>query len=92
LSSLITNYNKAMYTLEACHDLIDKYYKQGGEAIELTPGCLGLGTTICIGEGLKSCIIQEVYLNEWSSGHKIRFYNKMPSKYNKLLNKWYKNN
>ncbi len=81
-----------MYSLDACNKVIQQYYDNNGEVIEVIEGCLGLGTTICIGEGLKSCIIQEFYLNEWSSGHKIRFYNKIPKKYDKMLNDWYNNN
>ncbi len=40
---------------------------------------------ILFGEGLKTTIINEVYLNCWSSGHTIRVYNKMPKKYEEIL-------
>lgn len=81
-----------MYSLDACNKVIQQYYDNNGEVIEVIDGSLGLGTTVCFGEGLKACIIQEVYLNEWSSGHKIRFYNVIPKKYDKMLNDWYNNN
>jgi hypothetical protein len=32
---------------------------------------------------LKACVIQERYLNPWSSGHSVRFYNELPKKYAK---------
>lgn len=76
-----------IYTNKTVQDVIDNYIKKGGEIIEVVEGCLGYGTTICIGSGLKSTIIQEVFLNEWSSGHTIRMYNKLPKKYENLLSK-----
>lgn len=76
-----------IYSNKVVQDVIDNYIKKGGEVIEAIEGCLGYGTTICIGDGLKSTIIQEVFLNSWSSGHTIRMYNKLPKKYEKLLSK-----
>lgn len=81
-----------IYTLTACENLMDKYHEAGGECITVEEGTLGLGTVICFGDGLKTTIITEVYLNEWSSGHKIRMYNKMPKKYENMLEKWYEEN
>lgn len=75
-----------LYTLKAVDNLIDQYVKKDGEIITLEEGCLGYGLTLCCGAGLKYAIIQEVYLNEWSSGHKIRLYNKLPKKYEIMLN------
>jgi hypothetical protein len=78
-----------MYTLTACQDLIDRYVNQfGGECTELEEGVLGLGTMILHNaEGKKTIVIKEVYLNPWSSGHTIRMYNKMPKKFEKMLDK-----
>ena len=73
------------YTLEACENLMQKYYERGGEIVTVKEGCLGLGTVICYGEGLKTTIITEHYLNEWGSKHTIRMYNKMPKKYKAML-------
>lgn len=36
---------------------------------------------------LKTYVIREVAINEWSSGHKVRGYNRMPEKYRALLDK-----
>ena len=76
-----------MYTLAAVQNLISKYAENDGEIIELIPGTLGYGLTICYGEGLKTAVINEVYINPWSSGHTIRMYNKMPEKYVKMIEK-----
>lgn len=70
----------------AIQNLTDKYISKGGQVVELVEGILGYGTTICFGENLKCCIIQEVFESSWSSTHTIRFYNNMPKKYQSLLN------
>jgi len=70
----------------AIQNLTDKYISKGGQVVELVEGILGFGTTICFGDNLKCCIIQEVFETSWSSTHTIRFYNNMPKKYQSLLN------
>lgn len=74
-----------LYTLDACERLMEQYADNGGETYTLEEGTLGLGLVACVGNGLKTAIITEVYLNEWSSGHKIRFYNETPKKYQMML-------
>ncbi len=81
--------NRTFYSIESIENMIHKYYELGGDVVEVIPGCLGYGTTICYGDGLKTAIIQEHYLNEWSSGNTIRFYRKMPKKYADMLDKYY---
>lgn len=76
---------ETMYSLSACENLMQTYYERGGECVTINEGCLGLGTVICYGDGLKTTIINEVYLNTQSSAHTIRMYNEMPKKYEKLL-------
>jgi hypothetical protein len=73
------------YTLKAVEDIISKYHEKGGEVLEVIEGVLGYGTTICHGHGLKFCVIQEWVVNEWSSNHSIRFYKKLPKKYEAML-------
>ena len=75
-----------LYPLRACKNLMAEYFEKGGCCETVEEGVLGLGTIICYGDGLKTTIIKEIYLNEWSSGHTIRMYNKMPKKYRKMLN------
>ena len=72
-----------LYSLSAIDTLINKYLKEGGEFETLKEGSLGHGLAILTGEGLKACVIQERYLNPWSSGHSVRFYNELPKKYAK---------
>lgn len=79
------------YTIEAVQDLINRYYERDNdiEITEVVEGVLGYGTTIIEGEGLKTAIIQERYLNEWSSSHTIRLYNVIPKKYELLKDKYF---
>ena len=75
------------YDIEVCEDVIREYAKRDGIVITLKEGCLGLGTVICYGAGLRTTIIRERYLNEWTSAHTIRMYNRMPMKYEKWIEK-----
>ena len=74
-----------LYTCSAIKDLIDKYIEKGGKMFEIKPGCLGYGLIILYGDSLKTAVIQEVPLNEWSSAHKLRMYNKIPKKYKEMI-------
>ena len=78
---------QSCYTLGACEDLIQRYYERGGDVVTLEEGSLGLGLTICYGEGLKTAIIKEFCISAWGSGHTIRMYNNMPKKYANMLEK-----
>ena len=78
---------RGLYGCKEVEKLFQMYYDKGGETLELKEGSLGYGTTICFGEGLKTAVIQEVYLNPWSSAHKVRFYRKMPEKYERMIEK-----
>ena len=74
-----------LYGCNAVEQVIEKYVEKGGDVFTLIEGALGYGLTICCGNGLKTTVITEIPLNCWSSGHKIRMYNKMPEKYKKML-------
>jgi hypothetical protein len=69
------------FTSTAVQSLIDQYIDKGGDIHEIEEGVLGFGTIILSAIGYKYAIIKEVYLNSWSSGHTIKFYNKLPKKY-----------
>lgn len=75
------------YDIEVCEELMRKYAEKDGNILTLEEGCLGLGTVICYGVGLRTTIIRERYLNQWSSAHTIRMYNRMPMKYEKWIEK-----
>jgi hypothetical protein len=80
---------KYYYSLESCENLIKRYVNEyDGCATTLEEGSLGLGTILLHdAPGKKTIVIKEFYLNAWSSGHTIRKYNKMPKKYETLLEK-----
>lgn len=69
-----------LYSLEAVEKLQNSYLSQGGEVVTLQEGTL-LDDYMLFGHGLKTVIIQAVFLNEWSSAYKVRRYNKVPKKY-----------
>ena len=76
-----------LYSCEAVSDLLCRYTDAGGEMYEMREGVLGHGDLLLYhptGE-LKTIIIREKYINEWSSGHTVRAYNQMPAKYRKIL-------
>ena len=58
-----------------------------------TPKVQTLYTTSSVGRLIAEYLdaggqmLQEVAINEWSSGHKVRGYNRMPEKYRALLDK-----
>lgn len=74
------------YSNEAVENLIEKYNQKTGGNFELytIEGSL-LDNYIITGEGLKTAIIKEEYLNCWSSCYTIRIYNEMPAKYEKVI-------
>lgn len=76
------------YSLQACENLIEKYINDfGGQMEEINEGCLGLGKVLLHGAtGKKSVLIEEYFINSWSSGHKVTMYNKLPKKYEQILN------
>lgn len=77
----------SIYSCRAVENLINEYREKGGEFFQIEEGSLGRGFCILYDwtGHLKTYIINEVYLNEWSSGHKVRAYNKIPKKYQKIL-------
>jgi len=74
-----------LYTLNAIESLINKYTENGGLILTLKEGSLGHGHLLLSGNGLKTCIIKERYLNDSSSGHSVRFYSETPKKYQALI-------
>jgi len=77
------------YTLESVNKLINNYVNKNGEVIEVIQGTLGHGVTICFGSKLKTTVIKEIFVNSWTSTHSIRMYNKMPKKYEKMIDNFY---
>ena len=75
------------YSYKAIDKLIEAYAEKNGVYTQIEDGTLGDGFFVLHGEGLKTCVVREVPLNEWSSAHTVRFYNIMPEKYKKLIEK-----
>ena len=76
---------QSIYSYKAVENLVEQYEKTGKEFYHFViAGCLCDNHIIC-GDGLKTAIIREVGLNEWSSGQTIRMYNKTPEKYSKII-------
>ena len=78
---------KKNYSIKYIQKLIDLYSERDGYFVTLKEGVLGYGLSMLYGEGLKTTIIQEYYINAWTSGHTVIKYNKMPKKYQKMLEK-----
>lgn len=74
-----------LYSNEAVLKVLNHYNELNGEIETIQEGSLGYGLMVCYRSGLKTCIIREVFLNAWESSHTIRFYNKMPKKYQKMI-------
>jgi hypothetical protein len=70
-----------LFTLDACERLISHYEDKGGNVLTVREGVLGLGTVVLTAPNLKTAVIKERPINDWSSGHAIRLYSKTPKKY-----------
>ncbi len=72
-----------LYSSTAIDNLVSRYVNDNnGTCTQLEEGVLGHGKLILEASGKKTIIVTEVFMNEWSSGHKIRMYNRTPKKYN----------
>lgn len=80
---------QSIYTVSSVEQLIQKYIEQGGEMLQMREGVLGCGDVLLYDPSgkLKTYVIREIYLNEWSSGQTVRAYNKMPKKYRAMIDK-----
>ena len=75
---------KNLYTLRAVDKLITDAIEIYGAEVYTLEGSL-LDNFIITGEKIKTYIVKEVYLNEWSSAYNIRSYNEIPEKYKKVI-------
>ena len=74
-----------LYSYKAAEELMSRYTEKNGDVYILDEGSLVYGLVICMGEGLKTSIIKEVYLNPWSSAQSIRMYDQTPKKYAEMI-------
>ncbi len=65
---------KNLYTLASINKLIDDCVNNHGYTIaQIRDGSLGYGKMVLVAPaGYWNFVIEEVYLNEWSSGHTVR--------------------
>lgn len=70
-------------TNEQINRLADRYVEKGG-VIYTIEGSLN-DNYILSGAGLKTMIIKEIPLNDWSSCNVIKRYNKCPKKYERVM-------
>lgn len=78
---------QTLYTSTSVDKLIADYMKAGGQMLQMQEGTLGCGDVLLYDEAgkLYTFVIREVYINEWSSGHTVRKYRKIPAKYQALV-------
>lgn len=75
-----------LYSYKAVDQLINHYLNKGATVIEFY-GSL-CDNYILYGDGLKTTIVREVYINPWSSAQSIRMYNKAPAKYQRIIDEY----
>ena len=80
---------QTLYTTSSVGKLIADYLNAGGQMLQMREGALGHGDVLLYDDAgkLKTYVIREVAINKWSSGHKVRGYNRMPEKYRVLVDK-----
>lgn len=78
---------KTLYTVSSVEKLIAQYAEAGGQVLEMREGTLGCGDVLLYDASgrLYTYVIREVGINEWSSGHTVRRYRKIPAKYQAMV-------
>lgn len=63
---------QTLYTTSSVGRLIAEYLDAGGQMLQMREGVLGHGDVLLYDDAgkLKTYVIREVAINEWSSGHK----------------------
>lgn len=83
--------SQTLYTCTAVAQLIANYQEKisNPAIITIQEGTLGYGTMLLYDPTgkYKTAVINEVAINCWNSGHKVRMYNKCPAKYKHYLEK-----
>ena len=76
-----------LYGCMAVENLMQKCMDLDYEMIEISEGSLGYGHMILLShrEGYYNVEVQEKYINEWSSGHRIRKFGRISKRQQKLI-------
>jgi len=76
-----------MYNYQQIDKLINRYSEiENSQTVQISEGVLGSGNWILTAPGKKTAIINEIFVNSWTSTHTVKMYNKTPKKYLKFLN------
>ena len=75
------------YGVSTINQVTEFLYSQGFDVVTVEDGVLGCGHIICLSPDPRryNVEIQEKALNEWSSGHTIRNFDKISRRVEKLL-------
>lgn len=77
-----------LYSCKEIDQLVARYVEAGGNVLKMREGVLGCGDLLLHNsENLRTIVIREVALNEWSSVHTVRAYKKCPKKYQMMIDK-----
>ena len=81
---------KGLYSCSAIAGLIENATGQGYELVQFRPESLGYGGFVLIAPrpDWENVVVEEVYLNEWSSAHKVRRCRKISKKLQKLIREY----
>lgn len=75
-----------LYSCNEIDQLIARYVESGGNVLEMREGVLGRGDLLLYGpENLRTIVVREIALNEWSSAHTVRTYKNCPKKYQTMI-------
>ena len=76
------------YSWRDVDNLVKRYTDEGGQVIQLSEGVLQSGNWVLYDPKgrLYAFIIKEIYVNCWTSAQTIRRYNKLPKKYERIVN------
>lgn len=79
--------HNGLYSLSSVECLMHRCADLGYEIVEIAEGSLGYGHMILLApnDDYMNVEITEVYLNEWSSGHKIRKFSKISKRIQNLI-------
>ena len=81
---------KGLYTCSAIAGLTANATGQGYELVQFRPESLGYGGFVLMAPrpDWQNVVVEEVYLNEWSSAHKVRRCRKISKKLQKMIEEY----
>lgn len=77
----------SLYTMQAVDNLLTRCEEENWDITYLNYGCLLGGDVLLQKNGMRSIVVYEKYLNEWSSAYTMKTFNSNSPKSLKMLNK-----